>query len=110
MPTSRRPRAPSTPADPQLEELLGFIHRTRGFDFTGYKRSTLQRRILKRMNEVGVEDYESYRDFLEVNGHEFAELFNTILINVTGFFRDPPAWDFVVETVLPDLLEAVPDN
>jgi two-component system CheB/CheR fusion protein len=109
MPVPRRPKAPATPQDRQLNELLRFIDRTRGFDFSGYKRSTLNRRIAKRMAHVGVDDYESYRDFLELNAHEYADLFNTILINVTGFFRDRPAWDYIAETVVPKLLEELPD-
>ena len=48
-----------------LEHLVQFIKDARGFDFTGYKRSTLTRRIRKRMNEVQVTDYLDYRDLLE---------------------------------------------
>ena len=43
-------------------------------------------------------------DYLEVHPDEFEQLFNTILINVTAFFRDPPAWEYLRETVLPALL------
>jgi two-component system, chemotaxis family, CheB/CheR fusion protein len=39
-----------------FEELLGFIRRERGFDFTGYKPSSLMRRTTKRMRDVGVLD------------------------------------------------------
>ncbi|MFI6054025.1 hypothetical protein ACIBCO_28530 [Streptomyces violascens] len=42
--------------DPGLEDLLGFIRDARGFDFTGYKRSTLGRRIRKRMIDAGIPD------------------------------------------------------
>jgi hypothetical protein len=48
------------------------------------------------MHEVGIETYEDYRDQLEVTPGEFTDLFNTILINVTGFYRDRPAWDYVL--------------
>ena len=51
-----------------------------------------------------------YRDHLEVNSEEFTDLFNTILINVTGFFRDKPAWDFLAKDVIPKLLEARADD
>jgi two-component system CheB/CheR fusion protein len=91
--------------DAGLEALLEVLHERRGFDFTGYKRPTLQRRILKRMGEVGVEDFASYQDVLEVDPREYTALFNTILINVTGFFRDPEAWDHVRDDVLARLLE-----
>ena len=57
---------------------------------------------------VGVGGYEEYQDYLEVTPDEYTELFNTILINVTGFFRDKPAWDYVAEEIVPPLLEVIP--
>ena len=80
-----------------------FVKETRGFDFTGYKRSTIERRVAKRMAEVGVTRYEDYLDHLELHGEEFAELFNTILITVTSFFRDWPAWEYLATEALPQL-------
>ncbi|WP_405586656.1 CheR family methyltransferase [Streptomyces sp. NBC_01092] len=90
-----------------LEELLGFIREARSFDFTGYKRSTLARRIHKRMSDVGIRSYLDYQDLLETNQEEFGALFNTILINVTSFFRDPEAWTFLQHEVVPELLAAL---
>ena len=72
----------------EFEELLNYIKRNRGFDFTGYKRSTLMRRVQKRMQAVGIESISEYIDYLEVDLQEFVHLFNTILINVTSIFRD----------------------
>jgi two-component system CheB/CheR fusion protein len=88
-----------------LDQLLEFIRSNRGFDFTGYKRSSIERRVSKRMSEVGVERYEDYLDYLELHAGEFAELFNTLLINVTGFFRDPQTWEHLAENVLPALVD-----
>jgi two-component system CheB/CheR fusion protein len=96
--------------DEGLEALLAFLHEHRGFDFTGYKRPTLQRRIQKRMAEVGAPDYTAYQDVLEVDPREFTQLFNTILINVTSFFRDPDAWAHLREHVIPGLAASVPDG
>ncbi len=93
-------------ADRTLEALLTFVKETRGFDFTGYKRSTIQRRVAKRMSAVGAERSEDYLDYLELHGEEFAQLFNTLLINTTGFFRDPQTWEYVAEEVVPQLLFA----
>ena len=94
------------PPTPPLDALLDHLKRQRGFDFTGYKRSSLERRIAKRMGMVGCDSYGEYLDYLEVHPDEFTELFNTILINVTGFFRDPPAWDHLRDEVLPGVLAA----
>jgi two-component system CheB/CheR fusion protein len=87
-----------------LEDLLAFIKETRGFDFTGYKRSTLERRIAKRMSDVRVEGYADYVDHLELHPEEFGELFNTILINVTDFYRDPATWEYLAQEVIPELV------
>ena len=88
----------------RFEALLRFFQQQRGFDFTGYKRPSLMRRMLRRMQTVGATGFEGYRDYLEVHPEEFALLFNTILINVTAFFRDPPAWEFVEKQVIPAIL------
>jgi two-component system, chemotaxis family, CheB/CheR fusion protein len=90
--------------DSSLEELLIFIRDARGFDFTGYKRSSLARRIRKRMQEAGIADYLDYRDRLESSAEEFGHLFNTILINVTSFFRDAESWTYLQREVMPDLI------
>jgi len=96
----------STPErDPEFEELLAFIRDQRGFDFTGYKRPSLRRRISKRMKDVRVATFPAYRAYLEQNPDEFVELFNTILINVTAFFRDDVAWDHLRTEVVPQILE-----
>ena len=96
--------------DRGLEDLLVFIRDARGFDFTGYKRSSLARRIRKRMQEAGIADYVDYRDQLESNAEEFGYLFNTILINVTGFFRDTETWAFLQREIMPELLADAEDG
>jgi two-component system CheB/CheR fusion protein len=86
--------------DPKFEALLDYLQRTRGFDFTGYKQPSLMRRIEKRMQLVKLEDFGDYLDYLEVHPEEFQNLFNTILINVTSFFRDGPAWEVLAREVI----------
>ncbi|WP_329046634.1 PAS domain S-box protein [Amycolatopsis sp. NBC_01488] len=91
-------------ADDEFEAVLAYLKESRGFDFTGYKRTSLMRRVQRRMSQVGAEGYADYIDQLQVNADEFVALFNTILINVTGFFRDPDAWEYLREQVIPALL------
>ena len=90
--------------DTGLEDLLVFIRDARGFDFTGYKRSTLRRRIRRRMQEVGATNFVEYRDHLEASAEEFGHVFNTILINVTSFFRDAETWAFLRQEIMPELI------
>ena len=94
--------------DPAFEALLEHVKTSRGFDFTGYKRSSLMRRVDRRMAQVGVASYVDYLDRLELQGDEFTSLFNTILINVTSFFRDAEAWQHLSQEVLPALLARKP--
>jgi two-component system CheB/CheR fusion protein len=55
---------------------------------------------------VGVDNYADYLDYLELHAEEFTALFNTILINVTGFFRDTEAWDYICTETLPNTIAA----
>ena len=94
-----------------FEEILQYLKETRGFDFTGYKRSSLMRRVDRRMAQVNADTYVQYLDMLQVNTDGFAALFNTILINVTGFFRDPEPWEYLQTEIVPTLLaERGPDE
>jgi two-component system CheB/CheR fusion protein len=88
----------------EFESLLDYLKRSRGFDFGGYKRTSLGRRIQKRMEAVDIHRYPDYIDYLEVHPDEFTHLFNTILINVTGFFRDAAPWEYLGREILPRII------
>jgi two-component system CheB/CheR fusion protein len=93
--------AEKTPPDPEFEALLRYIQESRGVDFRGYKRTSLRRRVTLRMEALGVEDFAAYRSRLEVEPGEFEDLLNTVLINVTSFFRDADGWDALRDQVIP---------
>jgi two-component system CheB/CheR fusion protein len=92
-------------SDPLFEALLRYIQESRGLDFRGYKRTSLRRRITLRMEEIGAEDFASYQSHLEAHPGEFESLLNTVLINVTSFFRDEEAWQTLRTVVIPKILE-----
>src|SRR5215212_10625153 len=101
----RKPISKMERGSNEFEALLEYIKHSRGFDFTAYKRAGLQRRILRRMQIINIPtDFRQYTDYLEVHPEEFTHLFNTILINVTGFFRDPAVWDYVRQQILPAMI------
>jgi two-component system, chemotaxis family, CheB/CheR fusion protein len=96
--------------DEAFEALLRYMRDSRGFDFTGYKRTSLMRRVRHRMDQAGYQTFEEYLDVLQASSDEFASLFNAILINVTSFFRDAEAWEFIGADVIPRMLaERGPD-
>lgn len=88
-----------------LKDLLEFILEERGVDLRGYKPTTLQRRMQKRMFHVKAGSYTQYQMILRNDPGEVVQLLNTVLINVTDFFRDPQAWEFMKVDVLPELLK-----
>ncbi len=92
--------------DESFEALLRYMRDQRGFDFTGYKRASLMRRVRHRMEQSGQQTFDGYLDMLQASTDEFAALFNTILINVTTFFRDPEAWDYLRTDVIPGIVAA----
>src|SRR5207247_8223470 len=53
--------------DPGFENLLNYLKATRGFDFTGYKRPSLMRRVQKRLGDVKIGSFADYIDYLEVH-------------------------------------------
>ena len=95
----------SVDADQNFEALLEYLRDSRAFDFTGYKRTTLVRRVARRLTELRVDNVADYIDYLQVHREEFANLFDKILINVTEFFRDQPAWDYIAQEVVPQIVE-----
>lgn len=88
-----------------FESLLDYLREARGIDFTGYKRSTLKRRVRKRMVSLQIITFGDYMDYLEVHPEEFTNLFNTTLINLTSFFRDLPAWNYLEEEIIPQIIQ-----
>jgi two-component system, chemotaxis family, CheB/CheR fusion protein len=87
--------------------IAGLIHilaEERGLDLRGYKHSTLDRRIRKRMAELNIKSIADYVQRIRQDEDETNELLTTVLINVTEFFRDLQGWEYLRESVLPDLL------
>ncbi len=88
-----------------LRRVLAHLRVRTGHDFTKYKRSTVLRRIARRMQVSRTESLEAYHAFLRGNFDEAQALLNDLLITVTAFFRDRHAFEALKNQVLPNLLE-----
>ena len=93
-----------------LNQIFIVLRSGTGHDFSQYKRSTVSRRIERRMVEHEINDIAVYVRFLKENPIEQQALFNELLINVTSFFRDPEAFVALKQEVLPQLLANKPIN
>ena len=87
-----------------LRQLVEELANNRNLDLRGYKTTTLERRIRKRMSEASARNYSEYLERVHQDAHEIDALLNTILINVTEFFRDPQAWEALRSQVLSGML------
>lgn len=86
-----------------LEQILVEVHQRTGNDFQSYKRSTILRRIGRRMQLTGQRALTGYLNYLRQEPEEAHRLMRELVIHVTQFFRDPDAWATLARTVIPRL-------
>lgn len=91
-----------------INQILLQLRSATGHDFSRYKKSTIARRIDRRMAQHAIDDLAVYARFLKDNPAEIQALFKELLINVTNFFRDPEAFIALKISILPSLLAAKP--
>ena len=103
-----KPKTPSTLNT--IAQILEQLRAATGLDFSLYKKSTIGRRIERRMVKHSIEDIELYSRYLKENPAELTVLFKELLINVTNFFRDPEAFDVMEKVVLPKLCKNKSNN
>jgi len=76
-----------------VQKILMLLRSHTGHDFSLYKKSTILRRIDRRVAFHQLPDYIQYVNFLRENPPEIDVLFNELLIGVTKFFRDAHAYE-----------------
>ncbi|HEX3156089.1 MAG TPA: protein-glutamate O-methyltransferase CheR [Candidatus Angelobacter sp.] len=91
-----------------IKDLVHELAEERGFDLRGYKFTTLERRVRRRMHQLNLASYSDYLDYIRGVHNETDKLLDTVLINVTRFFRDVQAWDTLAHEVLPALFKNKP--
>jgi len=91
-------------AKSSLDTVVLLLRSQTGHDFSLYKKSTLYRRVERRMAIHQVDRIATYVRYLQENPAEVERLFKELLISVTSFFRDAAAWTQLREEVLPSLL------
>ncbi|MDX1695476.1 MAG: EAL domain-containing protein [Ketobacteraceae bacterium] len=97
-------------SESDIREILALVGKESGNDFSGYKSTTLKRRIDRRMSISGIDSHNLYLDHLKENAEERKLLANDMLISVTQFFRDPEAYEVLQEQALPELFKGKEDN
>lgn len=93
-----------------LRRILAHLRVRTGHDFSHYKRSTVTRRLLRRMQVTRRDQFEDYFSFLRDNAEEAQALLADLLISVTTFFRDPKAFESLAANVIPHLFRGDADT
>ncbi|WP_437319234.1 CheR family methyltransferase [Sorangium sp. So ce385] len=96
--------------DPELGKLFRLLHAAVGVDFSHYKKSTLRRRIQRRMTLHRLASLQEYLDHLRAHPDEIEHLYQDLLIKVTTFFRDPGAFAALKTHVFPVLMHNRPQD
>ncbi|MGR3480247.1 chemotaxis protein CheB [Salipiger marinus] len=91
-----------------LRRIIGLLRARTGHDFSAYKRATVLRRVLRRMQVCRVACMGSYATLIRTNPEEARELFGDLLISVTHFFRDEPGFEALRREVIAPLCDNPP--
>jgi two-component system CheB/CheR fusion protein len=91
--------------EPAFQRVIEILRQATGVDFAKYKRNTLQRRITRRMVLQKLDGLRDYVRLLQAKPDEVDALYQDVLINVTGFFRNPEAYEALKTMVFPRLTE-----
>jgi two-component system CheB/CheR fusion protein len=101
----KEPKATPSAEDEVFEDIITTLRHRMGVDFTHYKHATLRRRIQRRMVLHKYETLKNYADYVRSHSTEAKELYNDILIHVTGFFRDTTMFQALKRRVFPRLVK-----
>ncbi len=93
-----------------FEQVFHRLREATGVDFDGYKQSTIQRRIARRLAVHRMADLGEYARYLREHPEEVPVLYEDLVIHVTGFFRDQEAFEALSRTVLPAILKRTPPD
>lgn len=105
-----KPATPAPAIKNALNKILLTLRSGTGHDFSLYKKSTIGRRIDRRMAIHGIDNMNAYSRYLQENPQEVQLLFKELLINVTSFFRDPESFEALKKDILPQILVHKPEN
>lgn len=97
---------PSAMNEEHLQEFLSEVRQKTGYDFRGYRLTTIERRIAKRITLAGARDLADYRRILGKRPDEYRRLLSDLTIKVSRFFRNPYVFEAIDLLVWPDLLKA----
>ncbi len=93
-----------------LEKIIILLRSFTGNDFSQYKKSTMYRRIERRMGVHKIDKIATYVNLLQENPKEGEILFKELMIGVTNFFRDSKVWEKLEQEIIPAMIDKQQEN
>jgi chemotaxis protein methyltransferase CheR len=87
-----------------LNLILNYLNENRGFDFSGYRPTMLERRAGQRFSSTKCETVQEYLHYLKENPDELDNLIDVLTINVSSFFRDTLSFEYIADKILPAIV------
>ncbi|HEY5943889.1 MAG TPA: chemotaxis protein CheB [Kofleriaceae bacterium] len=103
-----RPVASTKASSPGLDRILDQLREASGIDFTSYKRSTIERRLARRLAKLHLDSLDDYSAYLTEHANEARQVYEDLLIHVTEFFRDREVLDKLVAHLTTDIIRDRP--
>jgi chemotaxis protein methyltransferase CheR len=92
-------------SDRDYQAIASFVHKASGINLLDGKKELVRARLIKRINQLEFKDFKSYFKFVtsDASGDEMVFLLDALATNLTSFFREPQHFDFMSQTLLPEL-------
>jgi chemotaxis protein methyltransferase CheR len=87
-----------------LKSVIRYLKEKRGFDFSGYRTSMVERRVNQRLSAASCKTYPEYLLYLKKHPDELDHLIDVLTINVSRFFRDTLAFEYIADRILPEIV------
>ena len=87
-----------------LQDILNYLKTERGFDFSGYRPTMIERRVMQRRCATGHQDRDVYLHYLQGHPDELDRLVDALTINVSRFFRNPLTFEYLAFKILPSIV------
>jgi len=88
----------------EQDMIIDYLFKHRGVDFSGYSHSTIEHQLGQRLNKTNTETVPEYIGYIKSHPDELNHLIDSLIINVSSFFRDPLVFNYIASKVLPKLL------
>ena len=96
--------------DISIQKILEYLKQKRGFEFSGYAESLIDRQITQRLNSNNLSSVSEYFSLIKHNPAELDLLIDSLIINVTQFFRDAITFAYLDEIIFPNLIHKKINN